>query len=415
VSPTMASAELAARFLRAETELESWFKEQASQLVLPPYSSADIRDASFKVCPVDLNLFPAGYNNLHPHYFAAAVDAWRELLVARYPEAHLVCIIPESHTRNRFYLQNVTTLSRLLKEAGYEAVVATVDPRFVNPVTELEAADGSPLTLHRAQRADDALLVGGARPDIILLNNDLADGVPAELAGLAQPLLPPTEVGWHARHKSRHFAHYGRLADRWAAIAGVDPWLINPLTECVEHVDFHEPDTFGPLADSVERITEAARAKYAELNIDAVPHCFIKDDAGTYGMGIITVRSGEDVRALNRKQRNKMDRGKGNVLISRVIVQEGVPTTLAVDGALAEAVMYAVGDRVIGGFRRYHTSRGAEDNLNAKGAQFTDLCGAGEAERCLEQHPLIRLYGGLTRISILAAAHEIQDAVALSS
>ena len=32
----------------------------------------------------------------------------------------------------------------------------------------------------------------------------------------------------------------------------------------------------------------------------------VKADAGTYGMGILTVRDAADVQGLNRKQRNKM-------------------------------------------------------------------------------------------------------------
>ena len=42
----------------------------------------------------------------------------------------------------------------------------------------------------------------------------------------------------------------------------------------------------------------------------------VKADAGTYGMGIMTARSPDDVRGLNRKQRNKMS-----------VVKEGLEVT----------------------------------------------------------------------------------------
>ena len=404
MTSTISTAELAARYAARRPEVDAWFARYAAELPLPPYCSADLRDAGFKVTPVDLNLFPAGHNHLNARYFAAAADAWREYLHAEHPDVRSICIIPESHTRNTFYLQNITTLVSLLEHAGYSAVVATVDPKFVNPETQLTAADGTEFVLYRGEAADGALTVHGNTPDLILLNNDLSDGVPDALANVTQPVLPPPALGWHARHKSEHLAHYTRLAGEWAEIVEIDPWLVSPLTAVVEGVDFHEPDTLGPMVDAVGAVLEDVRAKYAEHGIDQEPYCYIKDDAGTYGMGVLTVRSADAAARLNRKQRNKMDRGKADAIITRVIVQEGVPTVTEVDGAQAEPVMYAVGGRVVGGFRRFHPKRDPGDSLNARGAQFTDLLSDDHPD--LDHDPLMGLYAGVTRIAILAAAHE---------
>jgi len=409
----MNTTELATRALARADDVDHWFGQRAADLVLPPYCSVDLRDAGFKVAPVDCNLFPAGYNNLAEHYFQAATAAWRAQLNSIAPDTATVCVIPESHTRNTFYLQNVTNIVQLLEDAGYAVVVGTVDPVFVNDVTRLEAADGTPLAIHKARREGDVLVVDGAAPDLLLLNNDLADGWPDALRGLAQRVLPPPELGWHARHKSGHFAHYTRLAAEWSACVDVDPWFVTPETTCVEGVDFHEPDTFGPLADAVDALIANMQRRYSEYGINTPARCFIKDDAGTYGMGILVVGSGDEVRGLNRKQRNKMDRGKANAIISRVLIQEAVPTTSSVNGATAEPVLYAVGDTVVGGFMRYHQRRGVEENLNARGAQFTDLCPAGR-EDCFDTDPVFRLYQSLTRISILAAAEEISEVLSRS-
>lgn len=401
--------DLARRCAERRADLDAWFAAAAAGLPLPPYCSADVRDAGFKVAPVDLNLFPAGHNNLNERYFAAAVEAWRAELTAEFPTARTVCIVPESHTRNTHYLHNLTNLARLLREAGYAPTIATVDPKFVNPETRLTAADGTDFTLYRAERHEDRLIVNGQTPDLLLLNNDLADGTPEDLVGLAQPILPPPALGWHARRKSHHYAHYERMADGWAGVLEIDPWIITPITEVVENVDFHEPDTFGPLAEATGRVLARVQERYTEHGIPHEPYCFIKDDAGTYGMGVLVVRSVEDVLRLNRKQRNKMDRGKANAIITRVLVQEGLPTVTEVDGAQAEPVMYAVGANVIGGFRRYHPKRPAGESLNARGAQFTDLvpCDAGGEPGTLP--PLIELYAEVTRVALLAAAHEIRD------
>ncbi len=56
----------------------------------------------------------------------------------------------------------------------------------------------------------------------------------------------------------------------------------------------------GPLHDVERRILD--RMPDVERWIRTV---IVKADAGTYGMGIMTVHDAAEVRALNRKQRNK--------------------------------------------------------------------------------------------------------------
>ncbi len=410
MSARLRTADLAARYRDRREAVEQWFAERATEVPLPLYASADIRDAGFKAAPVDLNLFPSGYNNLQGEALTAGKAAWRAELDRRFPDVRSICLIPESHTRNRFYLQNVTTIVRMLTEAGYTATVATVDPRFVNPETQLTAADETPLTLYKAERQGDTLVVDGTAPDLILLNNDLADGVPEALTGLAQPVAPPPGMGWHGRRKGAHQAHYQRLATAWAELLDIDPWCVVPLSAEVGSVDFHEPDTFGPLVDTVDRIIGETRRKYEEYGVEATPYCFIKDAAGTYGMGIITARSGAEVAGLNRKQRNKMDRGKANAIITRVLVQEGIPTVTRMDGAEAEPVLYAVGERIIGGFVRYHPSRAPGESLNAKGARFAALQGEWGPEapgKPVEDDVVLDFYAAVARLGVLAAGHEI--------
>jgi glutamate--cysteine ligase len=95
---------------------------------------------------------------------------------------------------------------------------------------------------------------------------------------------------------------------------------------------------------------------------------FVKADAGTSAMGIMTVKIVDDVRNLNRKTRNKMAVIKEGQPVHEVIIQEGVYTFESVDGAVAEPVVYMVDQFVVGGFYRVHTERGVEENMIADGA-----------------------------------------------
>jgi len=145
----------------------------------------------------------------------------------------------------------------------------------------------------------------------------------------------------------------------------------------------------------------------------------VKADAGTYGMGIMTVRDVDDVRDLNRKQRNKMAIVKEGLEVTSVIIQEGVPTFESINEAIAEPVVYMIDRFVVGGFYRVHTARGKDENLNAPGAQFVPLAfespcipDLNEPVGCAPNR--FYAYGVIARLAQLAAAVEIEELEAAS-
>ncbi len=99
----------------------------------------------------------------------------------------------------------------------------------------------------------------------------------------------------------------------------------------------------------------------------------VKADAGTYGMGVMSVKDASEVRNLNRKQRNKMAVVKEGLEVTEVILQEGVPTVETVEDGAAEPVVYMIDRYVVGGFYRVHAERGRDENLNAPGMHFVPL------------------------------------------
>src|SRR3546814_10134085 len=80
------------------------------------------------------------------------------------------------------------------------------------------------------------------------------------------------------------------------------------------------------LEANVELLLADIRAKYAEYDIKDEPFVIIKSDAGTYGMGVMTARSVEDVRSMNRKARTHMDSAKEGRAVTGAIIQDGVST-----------------------------------------------------------------------------------------
>jgi glutamate--cysteine ligase len=262
--------------------------------------------------------------------------------------------------------------------------------------------------------------VAGFRPCAVILNNDLSAGRPPILENLAQPVLPPPTLGWSTRLKSAHFAVYREVAREFAAELGMDPWLVDPLFRVCGEVDFMKRGGEECLATNVDVLLRQIRAKYAEYGIDREPFIIVKADAGTYGMGVMTVTSVEQVRGMNRDTRKKMAATKEGKAVESVIIQEGVFTyeTWGEAQAFAEPVVYMIDRHVVGGFYRVHSGRGPQENLNAPGAHFEPLA---FAEPCnapdLSQYPdacpnRFYAYGVIARLALVAASRELAVAQA---
>jgi glutamate--cysteine ligase len=405
--------ELESRILAAQPQIEHWFRSQWHAHAAPFYGSVDLRNSGFKLAPVDMNLFPGGFNNLNPDFLPLAVQAAMSAVEKVCPEARSLLLIPENHTRNTFYLQNVAALVHIFEQAGLKVRLGTMNPEITVP-TELVAANGAPLLLEPILRRGNRLVLeDGFNPCMILLNNDLSAGLPPLLAGLEQNLLPPLHAGWAVRRKTNHFSAYDQVATRFAELLSIDPWLVNPyFTQC-RGLDFQSRQGEQELADAVDALLERIRAKYSEYGITQDPFVIVKADAGTYGMGVMSVKSGAEVIGLNRKARNKMAVVKEGLEVSEVIVQEGVYTFETIEEAVAEPVVYMMDRYVIGGFYRVHTDRGIDENLNAPGARFVPL---SFESACLPDRkgepdcPPNRFYayGVIARLALLAGALELE-------
>jgi glutamate--cysteine ligase len=408
---------LETRFLDAETEIERWLRGQWLEHTPPFYCSVDLRNSCFKLAPVDTNLFPGGFNNLNPAFLPLCVQAAMGAVEKICPEAKNLLIVPENHTRNQFYLMNVARLAALLRHTGLNVRIGSLLPEIAAP-TVLDLPDGQSLTLEPLKRLGPSgrrLGLDDFDPCAILLNNDLSAGVPPILENLhEQFVLPPLHAGWHVRRKSRHFAAYRGVAKEFAELLGIDPWLLDPEFEVCGQVDFQEKSGMECLAANVDTLLFRIRAKYKEYGIDSTPFVVVKADAGTYGMGIMTVKDASEVKDLNRRQRNKMAVGKEGLQFSEVIIQEGVPTCERVDEGVAEPVVYMIDRYVVGGFYRVHTQRGIDENLNAPGMHFKPLafetgCTLPDTAQSPDAPPnRFYAYGVVARLALLAAARELE-------
>jgi glutamate--cysteine ligase len=405
--------DLEQRILDAMPAIEHWLRGQWQDHVVPLYCSVDLRNSGFKLAPVDTNLFPGGFNNLSPDFMPLCVQAMLDVVEKICLEARTVLLIPENHTRNAFYLQNIATLQTIMRHAGTNVRIGTLRPE-ITVVTTIDLPDGGSLTLEPVRRQGNRLAVEGFNPCAVLLNNDLSAGIPAIFQNLEQTVIPPLHAGWATRRKSQHFTAYDSVAQAFAQLIDIDPWLINPYFAYCSKVDFREKEGEDSVAEHVDEILCKIRGKYAQYGVKQDPFVIVKADAGTYGMGVMTVKDGEAVRRLNRRQRNKMAVVKDGMPVTNVLIQEGVYTLERVDEAAAEPVIYMIDQYVVGGFYRVHAGRGADENLNAPGMHFVPLafeptCLVPDCDAPPDSVPnRFYAYAVVARLALLAAALELE-------
>lgn len=410
--------DLVNRIIAKQDVLESWYALQNRKAPAPAYTSIDLRDSGFKCSPVDSNIFPAGFNNICPDDWGLAASTFERVLTAKNGDVRpkRVLVIPENHTSNTFYFENLWALREILTIARFEVVLGhlnpALEPNLEKGCTSVKTATGRTIVLEKIHREGDLLQterVKFDRSDLLLLNNDLSDGVPEILKGLAQSLRPSPQIGWHRRVKSEHLRHYTALATEFAEILGVDPWLLTTRFASVEGLDFDSGTGLDKLAATVDSVIAQISRDYKERGIEKTPMVFIKHNSGTYGRSIMTARSGGEILEMNRREKNKMAVSKGGVQVHSVVVMEGIPTDLKEDDQTAEPVIYLAGSDPIGGFLRLNPNKDAEGNLNAPGAHFKPLCFANLFRSPNRDNVILEhLYGALGRLSTLANGREMQ-------
>ena len=407
--------ELEQRMLESLPAIERWFRLEWMEHTPPFYTSVDLRNAGFKLAPVDTNLFPGGFNNLTTEMLPLAVQAAMAAIEKICPEAKNLLLIPERHTRNSFYLMNVARLRQIFHQAGLNVRLGTLDETITAP-TEVPLPDGSTLTVEPLVRTRNRLGLKDFDPCTILLNNDLSAGLPKILENLhEQYLLPPLHAGWAVRRKTNHFAAYEEVAKKFAKLLGMDPWLINPMFARCGEVNFSDGSGAECLTSNAETLLGKIRRKYKEYGIQEKPFIIVKADAGTYGMGIMTVRDPKDLADLNRRSRNKMSVIKDGQEVSEVILQEGVPTYERVNDSVAEPVVYMIDRYVVGGFYRVNPERGTDENLNSPGSSFVPLEFAGSnqlprpgSKPGASAPNRFYMYGVIARLAMVAASYELE-------
>ncbi|MEE9451283.1 MAG: glutamate--cysteine ligase, partial [Gammaproteobacteria bacterium] len=106
--------------LAKQPQIEAWLRKQWHKTPAHITCSVDLRNAGFKLAPVDTNLFPAGFNNISPDLHPLCIQAAQTVLNEQAIDCKNILLIPETHSKNPFYWQSLATLQNILSKAGYQ-------------------------------------------------------------------------------------------------------------------------------------------------------------------------------------------------------------------------------------------------------------------------------------------------------
>jgi len=364
--------------IRTEKSWERFLLSPPPPLELPTptspifHLSADIRFGEKKIVPIDINLFPAGWQNLCKEDYHSALLAIREFLKVLGIKPKKILILSETFTRNPPYGENLKVLKEILSGIPAEVRIGILDPRipeegvFYSTLTE-------PILVERVIRDGENLKVGSSfYPDWIVSENDFSSGIPEELQNLSIPIDNSPYLGWWQRKKSQFYHYYFALLKEKLPSIGIDPepFLLNYATLPFPPHDPPWEDLKNLCYELWEKIKEARKKE----NISSPPFLVIKDESGTFGIGLVTVENPDLLKDLPRWIREKLRRGKGGKPITHLLIQEGIQTELKWDSYPAEVVGMGVGMKAVGGFIRLHRKRSERESLNVPGMEFYPLC-----------------------------------------
>jgi len=407
--------ELEQRILESMPVIERWFRLEWMEHTPLFYSSVDVRNAGFKLAPVDTDLYPDGWHNLTPQMLPLAVQAAMAAIEKICPEAKNLLLVPRNNVRDSFYASNLAQLQRVFSMAGLNVRVGSISPETSESFT-VALPDGGQLVIEPVVRGKRRLGLKDFDPCTILLNHPLTSGVPGVLEDLhEQYLLPPLHGTDPVRRKSQHLKAYEEVAKRFAKLLGMDPWLITPAHALCADVNLAQGQGLEVVQAQVEAVLAKTRRKYKEYGIQEKAFVVLKTDGPSGGALPLTLRDAKDLEALWPSAPTGPGGARTRLPAGDLVVQEGVLTHERINDAVAEPVVYMMDRYVVGGFYRVHAERGVDEHLNAPGARFVPL--AFDQSAHLPQMGVkpgvsapnrFYMYGVMGRLAMLAASYELE-------
>lgn len=328
-----------------------WYHHKLESFGATLYTSVDMRFSGEKLVPVDTNVFPAGFNNLSELSIRNASTELRNFIERCCSKPNKILLIGEEHDRNLYYNKNLNIILNIIETAGFKAKIGYISNDLLK--------NGDIISTRKK-----------FVPDLIILNNDLTSGVPKILANIKQPIIPSTKLGWFNRRKSNHFIQYNTLLKELCLVFNIPDGFFTAEFDICDNMNFKEMTNIDKLEHKVESILKKIQHNYKKLNIKQKPYLVIKSDFGTYGLGIMVINNPDEIKTLNKRNKNKLNIVKDGKINDRVLIQEGITSIDKINNKVAEPLLYFVNNNLVEFLYRTNFNRNQMDNLNSKGMEI---------------------------------------------
>ena len=141
-----------------QDKITDWFRKKEGEVKIPFYTSVDLRVSENKITAVDTNIFPGGFNNLSDTFIDQAAKLTRDFKSESHSsKIKKVLIVPEFHTRNNFYWDNILSLVQILEKANLKVRVGLYEGDFGE--YEFTASDNEKVLASKIKRVGDKIFL----------------------------------------------------------------------------------------------------------------------------------------------------------------------------------------------------------------------------------------------------------------
>ena len=283
--------------------IQDWFHQKSKSFKFPFYSSFDLRDSSVKISPVDANLFPAGFNNICEVDKQSTVPLCKSYLNTYFPNTENIILLAEEHTKNPFYWDNIYTLKNLIEKSNASSVFVCVPGKNIPEDTVLKSANGHSIEVFLLKNKIN-------ESQLIISNNDFSVDYQLDLP---IPITPPVAAGWNKRRKHSFFKEYNRLVKEFAELLQIEPEYLTIKTKRFTDFQINNSECLKKLTEEVAVFLSELETAYKKIHREEKhkPFVFLKNNSGTYGLGMISINTQKDIENWSYKMKKKMKATKG--------------------------------------------------------------------------------------------------------
>src|SRR5690606_37983095 len=150
------------------------------------------RESKEKYAPVDHNMYPAGFNNVCALDQDACSIAFKKGIEKLSSGAKKIAILPESNTKNSFYLDHLAILGKIIRDAGYEVSFISFDESIFYGEAHLNLIEHYKfdVDIQKAQVINGKVHDRDGEIDFVILNNDQSRPIEIDWESIITPIMP---------------------------------------------------------------------------------------------------------------------------------------------------------------------------------------------------------------------------------